>query len=148
MYHILLFDGKCRYCNRWVQWVVDRDKNRCFRFASLQSNFAEELFRYNHLSKDFDSIAILKIKPSNHSVFILKSEAVVFLFSKLNPDAILYKFIKLMPRFLSDFGYDCIAAVRRFLPVADCRLYSDEEKRLFLDDSNFNEWLFRFRDKK
>lgn len=147
MYNILFFDGECRYCNRWVQWVVDRDKDRYFRFASLQSNFAKEMFKYFHIIRYFDSIAILKNKSSDQAVFIFKSESVAFLFSILKPDAFLYKLLKLTPRFIADFGYDCIAAVRKYLPVVDCRLYSDEEKSLFLDNNNFTEWLFRFSHK-
>lgn len=142
MYNILFFDGECRFCNRWVQWVVDRDEERYFKFASLQSNFAKEIFLHYNIAKDFNSIAILKNNQSDQKYFLTKSEAVAFLFSILKPNAFLYKLIKLTPRLLSDFGYDCIAAVRKFLPVADCRLFTDEEKTLFLDDYKFDEWLF------
>lgn len=147
MYNILFFDGECRYCNLWVQWVVDRDKDRCFRFASLQSDFAKEMFKYYHIAKDLDTILVLKNKPSGQQVIMFKSEAVFFILSILKSKSFLYRLIKLMPRLISNFGYDCIAAVRRYIPITDCRVYSDEEKRLFLDDNDFTEWLFRFSHK-
>ncbi|MDD4008862.1 MAG: DUF393 domain-containing protein [Fermentimonas sp.] len=148
MYHILFFDGECRYCNRWVQWVVDRDKKRSFRFASLQSEFAKDAFQYFNVDKNkFDSIVVLRNMQSSNKITV-KSEAVAFLFSILKPDALLCKLIRFMPRIVSDLGYDFIAAIRRFIPVSDCRLYNEEEMRLFLDNSNFTELLFRFRHKK
>lgn len=130
MYHILFFDGECRYCNRWVQWVVDRDKNRCFRFASIQSEFSEKVFRYLNIEiKDFNSIAILIHTNSGYKI-LKKSDAVAFIFSVLKPDALLYKLIKVLPRLFSDVGYSCVAAIRKIIPVSDCRLYEEEEKKI------------------
>lgn len=148
MYHILFFDGECRYCNRWVQWVVDRDKNRCFRFASIQSEFSEKVFRYLNIEiKDFNSIAVLIQTNSGYKI-LKKSDAVAFIFSVLRPDALLYKIIKVLPRSFSDVGYNCVAAIRKNIPVTECRLYNEEEKKLFLDNSNFTELIFRFGYKK
>lgn len=148
MYHILFFDGECRYCNRWVQWVVDRDKKRCFRFASLQSKFAKDAFQYFNVDNNKINSIVVLINMQSSNKITVKSEAVAFLFSILKPDALLCKLIRFMPRIVSDLGYDFIAAIRRFIPVSDCRLYNEEEMRLFLDNSNFTELLFRFRHKK
>ncbi|MCH7992145.1 MAG: DUF393 domain-containing protein, partial [Gemmatimonadetes bacterium] len=37
---VILFDGVCNLCNSAVQWVIERDKDRRFDFASLQSDAA------------------------------------------------------------------------------------------------------------
>ncbi|MCH2101793.1 MAG: thiol-disulfide oxidoreductase DCC family protein [Planctomycetes bacterium] len=34
---LLLFDGVCNLCHRAVRWVLKRDRQKLFRFASLQS---------------------------------------------------------------------------------------------------------------
>jgi predicted DCC family thiol-disulfide oxidoreductase YuxK len=60
---IILFDGVCNLCNSAVQRVIERDTDRRFRFASLQSDAARrELERV--LSRDEiealpDSIVLL-----------------------------------------------------------------------------------------
>ena len=36
---IILFDGVCNFCNRWVSFVLDNDPNGKFAFASLQSDY-------------------------------------------------------------------------------------------------------------
>jgi predicted DCC family thiol-disulfide oxidoreductase YuxK len=40
---IVLFDGVCNLCSVAVNWIIDRDHRRVFRFASLQSEVAREL---------------------------------------------------------------------------------------------------------
>ena len=40
---IVLFDGVCNLCNRSVQFIIERDPEGRFRFASLQSPLGEEL---------------------------------------------------------------------------------------------------------
>ena len=40
---ILLYDGMCGLCNRFVQFVLRHDPGGVFRFASLQSPMAERI---------------------------------------------------------------------------------------------------------
>jgi len=32
---LVLFDGECVFCSRWVRFVIDRDPERRFRFVAL-----------------------------------------------------------------------------------------------------------------
>lgn len=41
MESIIFFDGVCNLCHGAVQFVIARDSKKHFRFASLQSEFAE-----------------------------------------------------------------------------------------------------------
>jgi predicted DCC family thiol-disulfide oxidoreductase YuxK len=45
-YHIVLFDGHCNLCSGAVQWIIRRDNNDIFRFASLQSPIAAKLLAH------------------------------------------------------------------------------------------------------
>ena len=38
---IVFFDGPCVLCNYWVKNLCVWDKNDCFRFASLESPYAQ-----------------------------------------------------------------------------------------------------------
>ena len=143
--YILFYDGECRFCNWWVQWVVDRDKSRLFRFAALESDFYNDMQAYVNIEKSVNSIAIIEIKDLKLNKRLAKlkyrSEAVTLLFAKLQSDAFLYKLLKVTPKFISDFIYSCVAGLRRFLPVPDCRIYSNEEKELFLNERDFNDFI-------
>jgi predicted DCC family thiol-disulfide oxidoreductase YuxK len=65
---IILFDGVCNLCNSAVQWVIERDTDRRFHFASLQSDAArQELERV--LSRD-------EIEALPDSIVLLDSDGV------------------------------------------------------------------------
>jgi predicted DCC family thiol-disulfide oxidoreductase YuxK len=40
---VILFDGVCVFCSRWVRFVADRDTRRRFRFTTIQSAYGERL---------------------------------------------------------------------------------------------------------
>ena len=40
---VILFDGVCVFCSRWVRFVADRDKARRFRFTAIQSAYGTRL---------------------------------------------------------------------------------------------------------
>ncbi|HMF71252.1 MAG TPA: DCC1-like thiol-disulfide oxidoreductase family protein, partial [Flavitalea sp.] len=49
---ILLFDGVCNLCNRFVQFTIRRDPKGKFKFASLQSESGQTLLEKFGLPKD------------------------------------------------------------------------------------------------
>lgn len=59
---IILFDGDCNFCNRSVQFIIQRDSKGCFRFASLQSSIAQSLLADHHSASRFDSIILIEKK--------------------------------------------------------------------------------------
>ena len=42
---IIMFDGVCNFCNRWVSFVLDNDPDGLFAFASLQSSAGRTLLQ-------------------------------------------------------------------------------------------------------
>jgi predicted DCC family thiol-disulfide oxidoreductase YuxK len=40
---VILFDGVCVFCSRWVRFVADRDKAKRFRFTTIQSPYGAHL---------------------------------------------------------------------------------------------------------
>ncbi len=57
---ILLFDGVCNLCKSSVQFVIKRDPNARFRFASLQSKTGRELAAKHGLkAAELDSVILI-----------------------------------------------------------------------------------------
>jgi len=57
---ILLYDGVCGLCNRLVQFILRRDRNAVFRFASLQSALAARILtRHGANPRDLDTVAVV-----------------------------------------------------------------------------------------
>ena len=49
---ILLYDGVCGLCNRFVRFILKHDHKDRFRFAALQSNFARAILERHGLNPD------------------------------------------------------------------------------------------------
>ncbi|MBV7332031.1 DUF393 domain-containing protein [Chloroflexi bacterium TSY] len=57
----ILFDGVCNLCTWSVQFIIQRDPEGVFRFASLQSAAGQELLARHGLSQvSFDSLVLVK----------------------------------------------------------------------------------------
>ena len=130
-HHIILFDGVCNFCNYWVNFIIDRDKDDIFRFAALQSEAGQKLLnKFDLKAEDFNTFILIE-----GEIYFTKSTAALMIARKLNfPFKVLYYFI-FIPKFLRDLIYSLIATNRyKFFGRRDkCRVPTDKEKKKFLD---------------
>lgn len=129
MSDVILFDGVCNFCNASINFVIDRDAARRFRFASLQSDFGQQLLAENNRQlTDFDTVLLLRAGKLYE-----KSDAALEIARYLKGWSWLYLF-RIVPRFIRDFFYDIIAKNRyRLFGKSDsCRIPTPEEKKLFV----------------
>ena len=127
---IILFDGVCNFCNYWVNFIIDHDKQNIFKFAALQSEKGKELLDKFELPKDdFDSFILI----SQNKVY-KKTSAAFEIAKQLNGwPKILIPF-GILPHSLTDLIYDLVAKNRyKFFGKKDaCRIPTKEEKSKFL----------------
>lgn len=58
---IILFDGVCNLCNNTVQFLIKRDREDIFRFASLQSTIGKKLLEERGIdSSQIDTIVLIE----------------------------------------------------------------------------------------
>jgi predicted DCC family thiol-disulfide oxidoreductase YuxK len=105
---IVLFDGHCNLCTWAVRFILPRDPNGHFRFASLQDPKADRLFAERNLNRpETDSILLLE-----GGRLYERSTAALRIARKLRRGwPLIYAFI-IIPRFLRDPIYDWIAQNR------------------------------------
>ena len=128
---VIFFDGVCNLCNSAVNFVIDRDTDRQFLFASLQSDFArDKLVRYEVNPSLLQSILLLKKGQLYH-----KSDAALEVASLLGGPWRLLSVFKIVPKFIRDFFYDWIAKnrYRWFGRQETCRVPTPDLKERFLD---------------
>jgi predicted DCC family thiol-disulfide oxidoreductase YuxK len=111
--NILLYDGVCGLCDKLVQFVLPRDTQGLFQFASLQSKFSEDLLSHYQLNASdlntFYAIADYGL-PSQH--IMSKSDAAAFVLSKLGGIWSALSNFKYIPKPLRNWGYDTVAKNR------------------------------------
>jgi predicted DCC family thiol-disulfide oxidoreductase YuxK len=106
--HVILFDGVCNLCNGVVQFIIKRDKKKLFHFASLQSDFGQQILQQYHLPPtDFNSFILLE----NSKLFTKSTGALRVARSLSSPWSLLYTLI-VVPSFIRNWGYNLIARNR------------------------------------
>lgn len=128
---IVLFDGVCNLCNHAVIFIIDRDHQKKYRFASLQSSIGQDLLRRFQLpTHTMDSLVLI----SKERVFVKSTAALKIARNLDGLWPLAYMFI-IVPSFIRNAFYDLIAKYRYkiFGKSESCRYPSDELKLRFLD---------------
>jgi predicted DCC family thiol-disulfide oxidoreductase YuxK len=127
---VILFDGVCNLCNNAVTYVITKDRDAIFRFASLQSDKGKDLVKLFGL----DPGKLFSIVLVEDDRLFLRSDAILRIASRLDG----WKWTRsltVIPRFVRDFVYNVIAGsrYRLFGRRAQCMVPSPELKARFLD---------------
>lgn len=135
---ILLYDGVCGLCNRLVQFVLKRDRDEVFRFASLQSPAAGRILsRHGASSSDLDTLYIV-VNPEQPGEHLLpRSDAVIFILKHLEgPWRQTALALQLVPRSLRDLVYLIVARhrYRIFGRYETCPIPAPETRARFLNE--------------
>jgi len=129
---VVLFDGVCNFCDASVQFIIKRDPKAKFRFAALQSNYAQFILKRNHLdAHHFDSVVLIE----GGKVY-QKSTAALRIARQLKGLwPVLFVFI-ILPPFVRNFFYDIIARNRyRWFGKKDqCMIPGPEVRNRFIQD--------------
>jgi predicted DCC family thiol-disulfide oxidoreductase YuxK len=129
---IVLFDGVCNLCNRSVQFVIRRDRNDRFRFASLQGEMGRKLLAERGIDTATTDSIIL-IDPG--VAWYVKSDAALEIARSLKGYGWLPLLFGWLPRPLRDAAYDLVARnrYRWFGKQEQCMVPSPELRGRFLD---------------
>lgn len=134
---VILYDGVCGLCDRYVQFVLARDRQRRFRFAPLQGPFAAEaLSRHGLRGPDApDSMVLVEGPLGARERVRLRSDAVLAIAAGLGGAWRLTGVLRLIPRFARDAVYAVVARVRYrlFGRLDRCALPPAGSRDRFLD---------------
>lgn len=76
---VILYDGVCVFCSRWIQFVAKRDTDRRFRFTPIQSDYGSRLAHHFGIDPaDPDTNAVI-----HDGVAYFKSDAALTVLSNL-----------------------------------------------------------------
>ncbi len=103
---IILYDGVCNLCTNSVQFVIQRDARKQFRFASLQSSVAENYLE----NQEQDRLASMVLIVDNH--VYRQSTAALLTAKKLDGFWPILSVFLLIPRPIRDVIYRWIAIHR------------------------------------
>ena len=126
---ILLFDGICNYCNKWVNFVIRHDTKKKFLFAPLQSDAGKKLLKQYDIPEDTESAVLIY----NDKAYLKSATGLHILYHLGGIYSLAFAFI-IVPAYVRDFYYDIIARNRyKWWGKKDACMIPDEEvKERFL----------------
>jgi predicted DCC family thiol-disulfide oxidoreductase YuxK len=104
---VILYDGVCVFCSRWVRFVVARDDKRRFRFTAIQSAYGTRMAQ---------ALGIDPADPDTNAVIhggkaFFKSDAALTVLSNL-PGWGWVRALRLVPKPIRDTVYNLVARNR------------------------------------
>jgi predicted DCC family thiol-disulfide oxidoreductase YuxK len=104
---VVLYDGVCVFCSRWIRFIATRDTGKRFRFTAIQSAYGTRLAQAFGIDpQDPDTNAVI-----HGGVAHLKSDGALTVLSYL-PAWRWAGLLLWIPRPLRDAGYDLVARNR------------------------------------
>lgn len=134
-YSIILYDGVCGLCNRFVQFLLKRDPHDRFRFASLQSDFSTELLKRRGIDAlDLDSVHVVVDYGKPDEKVLSRSDAIIQALSQIGGVWEIFRAGKVVPRPLRDSFYKLVASnrYRLFGKYDVCQMPEERFRHKFL----------------
>jgi predicted DCC family thiol-disulfide oxidoreductase YuxK len=104
---VILYDGVCVFCSRWIRFVAARDKARRFRFTAIQSGYGTRLAQAFGIDPaDPDTNAVI-----HGGVAYLKSDAALTVLGAL-PGWSWTRALRAVPKPVRDAVYNIVARNR------------------------------------
>ncbi|MEC7242307.1 MAG: DCC1-like thiol-disulfide oxidoreductase family protein [Myxococcota bacterium] len=129
--NLVLYDGICGLCNRFVQHLLRQDSAEVLSFAPLQGSTAEQV-RTQHPSLPVELSTVGYLREGE---LLLRSRAVFAIWYDLGGAWKVLAAFRFLPRVLTDLGYRAVASVRyRIWGKLDaCRIPDPDQAARFLD---------------
>lgn len=127
---LILFDGVCIFCNRYINLIIKKDKKDIFRFSALQSETTQLLLKEYHLQIPKPETVVLIYKQKTY----IKSAAILKIAQLLGGYFKLLLLFYIFPKFIRDLGYDLFAKYRYklFGKFEQCIVPNNEIKSKFI----------------
>ena len=127
---IILFDGVCNFCNGSVNFIIERDKEKYFKFAPLQSEIGQTLLSEHGIDKTItDSVVLIEDGKA-----YIRTTAALRIAKRLSGAwRFFYGFI-IVPAFIRDVFYKLFAKnrYRMFGKQEACMMPTPEIRERFL----------------
>ncbi|HEY9676568.1 MAG TPA: DCC1-like thiol-disulfide oxidoreductase family protein [Drouetiella sp.] len=134
--HIFFYDGVCGLCNRLVNFVLPKDPEGKFQFASLQSDFAHKILgQYNIDPDDMNSFYVVPDFGLPTQRVLARSDGAAFVLDQLGGIWKIVALFKVIPKSIRDYFYGVVAEHRYkiFGKSETCKLPTPDEQRRFIE---------------
>lgn len=102
---VILFDGVCKLCNAWSNFIIKHDQKHVFKLCSVQSEEGQKILKHYSLPTDvYESMIYVE-----GDTFYQQSDAFFQVIAKLGFPWRMMSVFRLIPKPLRNWLYDRIA---------------------------------------
>lgn len=134
---LVFYDGVCGLCDRFVQFLLARDRHGVFRFAQLQGQLARrELEPRGFDPGDLDTVFVIAGWGTPHGRVLQRSRAVLYTLGELGGMwTVVARIGRAIPTTIADAAYRIVARLRYrvFGRFAVCPVPKPEWRGRFVD---------------
>ena len=105
---VIVFDGVCVLCSRWVRFVLKHDRRQLFKFASMQSSAGRMLLTQHGLNPDDPNSLLLVNEQRAHT----DTDAIICIVRQFGGLWRLVVLMRVIPRAWRDAWYRVLAQNR------------------------------------
>ena len=129
---VILFDGVCKLCNAWANFIIQHDTEHQFKLCSVQSPEGKQILVHFGLpTETFDTMVVVEGQR-----FYQQSQAFFQVMKRLGYPWKAILVFTVLPRRLTDWFYDRIALnrYRIFGQYDSCSLPAADHTSRYLDN--------------
>jgi predicted DCC family thiol-disulfide oxidoreductase YuxK len=133
---VLLYDGLCGFCDGTVQFILRHDRKKTLRFATLQGDYARDVFARHPELAGVDSLVLVEPDPVTKTEKVYyRSNAALAVARYLGGAWHIARATAIVPRFLRDLAYDGFARIRYrvFGRYDSCPIPTPDQRIRFID---------------
>ncbi len=105
---VVFYDGNCRLCNGFKDFIIRYDRKKKFQFVPLQSVMGRELKNIHA----FTHAKLNSLVLSENGSICTESDAVLRILEQLDRFGLFYRITSLIPRYLRNMIYKSISENR------------------------------------
>ncbi|WP_416306973.1 thiol-disulfide oxidoreductase DCC family protein [Neptunicella sp. SCSIO 80796] len=128
---VILFDGVCKLCNAWSNFIIRHDKNHDFKLASVQSQEGKDILHYfNYPTDVYETMLVV-----NSAKCLEKSDAFFYVMKTLGFPWKLILIFTIIPKGVRNWLYDRVALNRYTLfgKYNYCSLPTPDHEKRYLN---------------
>ena len=128
---VILFDGVCKLCNAWSNFIIRHDKKHRFKLASVQSQEGKDILKHFKYPTDFYETMLVV----HGTICLEKSDAMFYVMKTLGAPWILISYFNIIPEKIRNWLYDRIALNRYklFGKYDYCSLPTPDHEKRYLN---------------
>ncbi len=136
-HQLVLYDGVCGLCNRFVQFLLPRDRHDRLRFASLQSSVGRALLtRHGRDPEALDTVYLVVEPTTERERLLTRGRAALAILRSLGGGWRALALFRIVPTVVLDALYRFVARnrYRWFGKLDACPLAAPEQRGKFIVD--------------